>query len=438
TLSALFGTLAVLFTWLLCHRLFDRRTALLAASILAVFHFHVHMSRLALNNVADSFFLMAMLFFLDRGFSERRRLDCLLAGMCIGISQYFYTSARLIPLVAMMVALSFAATLLLGREPTATSRIPMLGRWAGFLCWMVTGAALAYLPLLAYYVDHPETFSSRIKMVSIFASGWLEERQRNTGQSAVVLVARNLWHTALVPFHVYPTGTYRGDPPFVGLPMAIPLGLGLALLTARAWQRRCVGLAVAYWGATFAIALTIAPDTNRFTIVAPIFAVACGLTLDALARIATELLGLGRRLVHAGLAVALVLLIGWSVTYYFQEHEQLALYGDRNTLVANDLARHLENLPPGTTVYFSGPPRMWYDGFPNLAFIARETRGITVERPWDERSLVPKLDGPTVFVFLPERVGELDRVRSWFPNGETRELSFDNGEPLFTVYRVDP
>ncbi len=50
------------------------------------------------------------------------------------------------------------------------------------------------------------------------------------------------------------------------------------------------------------------------------------------------------------------------------------------------------------TVYFAGPPRMWYAEFPNLAFITRKTRGITVERPF----------------------------------------SFHNGQPMFTVFRVNP
>jgi hypothetical protein len=116
----------------------------------------------------------------------------------------------------------------------------------------------------------------------------------------------------------------------------------------------------------------------------------------------------------------------------------LLLYGDANTLLANELARHLEDKEPGTLVYFAGPPRMWYHGFPNLAFIARDVRGITVEQPWDAASPVPRSDGPTVFVFLPERLSEADQIRSWFPDGTMRHFYFDTGELLFTVYEVAP
>ena len=146
--------------------------------------------------------------------------------------------------------------------------------------------------------------------------------------------------------------------------MAIPIGLGLALITARSWRRPCFGLAVAYWGATLAIGLTVSPDTNRFVIAAPIYAIACGLALDAVARIAIELLRLDRHLVHGALAVAVALLVGWNVNFYFRDHQQLLLYGDANTLLANELARHLEDKEPGTLVYFAGPHECGTTAFP--------------------------------------------------------------------------
>lgn len=434
-LSALLGTLAVLFTWLLARRLFNRRTAFVAAAILAVFHFHLYFSRLSLNNVADTFFLVMTLYLLNRGFSERRRLDCLLAGMSIGISQYFYMGARLIPIVAAVVVLSYGTVILLRRSHGGFADLP---RWTRLVGWMLGGAVLSYLPLLAHYITHPETFAARIQVVSIFASGWLAQEQQTTGQSATVLIARNVWRAALVPFHLAPVGMYRGERPFVGLPMAIPIGLGLALITVRAWQHRFFALAVSYWGATLSIGLTVSPDTNRFVIAAPIYAIACGLALDALARIAADLLRLHRWFVQGALAVTVALLVGWNLRYFFGEHEQLALYSDPNTLLASELARHLETVEPGTLVYFAGPPRMWYDGFPNLAFIARDARGISVEQPWDASMPAPRIEGPTVFVFVPERLSEADQVRRWFPEGTTRHFRFDSGNLLFSVYEVDP
>jgi len=209
-LSALLGTLAVLFTWLLTRRLFGQRTAVLAASILAIFHFHLQFSRTALNNVADSLFLIVTLFFLDRGFGERRRLDCLLAGMSVGISQYFYTSARLIPLVAAVVALHFGMTILIRRSHTGSPQLNDLRSWTWLVGWMLAGAGLAYLPLLASYVNQPDNFAPRIQALSIFASGWLAQEQQTTGLSAIELIARNWWRAALVPFHLDPVGTYRG------------------------------------------------------------------------------------------------------------------------------------------------------------------------------------------------------------------------------------
>ena len=65
--SALIGTLAVMFTYVLAHRLFGRMVALLAATFLAVYHYHVFFSRVASVQIADTLFVVVALYFLDRG-----------------------------------------------------------------------------------------------------------------------------------------------------------------------------------------------------------------------------------------------------------------------------------------------------------------------------------------------------------------------------------
>ena len=62
-------------------------------------------------------------------------------------------------------------------------------------------------------------------------------------------------------------------------------------------------------------------------------------------------------------------------------------------------------------------------------------RGQDVVEPLSEPPVWP-LTGPTLFVFLPERLGELPLVEQSFPDGRYEEFHSPLGELLFAVYAV--
>lgn len=94
--SVVFGTLTIPALYLLATTLFDRRTALLAALILAIFPPHIFSSRVGMNNIADPFFGVMALAFLARGFKYNRLSDYALAGIMLGLTHYFYEGGRLL------------------------------------------------------------------------------------------------------------------------------------------------------------------------------------------------------------------------------------------------------------------------------------------------------------------------------------------------------
>ncbi len=435
--SALLGTLGVLFTFLLARRWFGPSIGVAAATLLAVFHFHVHFSRLASVQIADPLFLVATLFFLDRGLRDQRRFDSLLAGMAIGLSQYFYLSARIIPFIALAYALVLLVSMSRARSMAPDGGRELLGQLR-LVGWTVIGAVLVFLPLAGYYVAHPEEFQGRFNQVSMFASGWLAEQEALTGSGAPALILQQVQRAVLLPFHTPPGGWYRGEPPFIGLPMAAVTAIGLAVITAGWFRPAYFGLAVAYWTVVLGLGLTDDPtQTQRLVIVAPIVAMLAAIALGVLIRIGVHVLGVRAALAQGLAGVVLIGLSAWNLHYYFHAPTQLRLYGDPNTMVATELAYQLRSLGEGFTVYFHAPPRMWYYGFQTLPFIARHATGIDVEQPLDSQTKAPSLKGPTLFVFVPERVGELEHVRAWFPNGRYREFTV-GGTPSFTTYEVRP
>jgi LPXTG-motif cell wall-anchored protein len=98
--SALFGTINVLAIYWLAKALFDRKTALLAALFLATFPPHLHFSRLGIIQTGDMLAGSLTLAFTARGMRSGRRVDWVIAGICLGMTQYFYEGGRfLFPLI---------------------------------------------------------------------------------------------------------------------------------------------------------------------------------------------------------------------------------------------------------------------------------------------------------------------------------------------------
>ncbi len=99
--SVVFGLLTIAAVYLLALQIFpankeDRWIPLYAALFLAVFPAHIHFSRIGINNIADPLFGTLALAFLLRGIRRNDEARSLaLAGICLGLTQYFYEGGRL-------------------------------------------------------------------------------------------------------------------------------------------------------------------------------------------------------------------------------------------------------------------------------------------------------------------------------------------------------
>src|SRR5438874_235174 len=102
SIGLLLGAATVLPLYGLIRGTWGRYAAIAGTAILAFSASNIHYSRLALNNITTEFFWAACFFFLIRSLRLRRPLDCALAGLSVGLSEYFYYGTRLLPFVVLL------------------------------------------------------------------------------------------------------------------------------------------------------------------------------------------------------------------------------------------------------------------------------------------------------------------------------------------------
>jgi 4-amino-4-deoxy-L-arabinose transferase-like glycosyltransferase len=421
--SALGGALTVVATYWLGRITLGKWVGALAAIFLAASHYHIHMSRIGLNNIWDGFFAATAVAGLWLGWRSGRRLGFIVAGVALGLGQYFYVSIRLMPLLFLI----WAVAALIVQPRQFRERLPGL-ILSAFI------AAVIFLPLGLFYAGHPDQFAARMRFVSVLGE-WMDTEMARTGVSeARILLDQTV--SAAAGIVIEPLRHWY-EP---GVPLL--LGVGAALfIVGILWALLDINLM--FFLLLLPIAATImgvalsqsAPAAQRFVLGVPFIAIFVALPLGLLSTwLRTQ--WPERKWVTA---VPALLLTGWLVfsnlNFYFTTAYNSFILGGTNTVVATELAQELQRQPPGD-VYFFGFPRMGYRSHSTVPYLAPQMNGMDVVEPlagpWKTY-----LTRPTWFVFLPERLNELDFVREVYPQGSYREFPDPQGGLLFALFAVE-
>lgn len=430
-LSAVVGALTVGTTYVVGSRLWERKVGVIAAVILTGSHLHLHYSRLGMSNVWDPLWVLLALGLMIAAARRGTRKWWLAAGLAIGLSAYFYTASHLLPL---MLAAVLSYFLLMDRE-----RLWLQGRHlvaAGAL------ALVAALPILIYYNGHPDIFMERADVLGIFRSGWLTQEAAG-GRSVPALLSDQFWQAALA-FHysLDTSSSYNPGIPLLRFWPAVFLMLGIGVAVSRLRRLResvlllWLGVTMVFGGAL----LINPPASHRLLIAAPAVALLSALGLMWTWR---QLLATVPALRKYSLAlvatVAVLIMVGDAVFYFGSYRQQPHRFGDRNTEVAFEMGQYLESLEGEWTAYFHGPPAMYVD-FPTISFLASEFRPsqnlYNVFEP-EEPLPTPQQPGDNlIFIYLPERSGEMAQTAEIYPGGRQRAFAGVFANPLFYTYEV--
>ncbi|MFO7663388.1 MAG: glycosyltransferase family 39 protein [Chloroflexota bacterium] len=420
--SALAGALTVVALYWLGRAMFDRATALLAALYLAASHYHIHMSRIALNNVWDALFGTLAIFGLWYGWRSGRRWAFVLCGLALGLGQYFYVTIRTLPILFLIWA-----AIALWRQ-----RAQFRQRFHGLVLAAFV-ALIVYLPLGLYFLDNPDEFQAPLNRVTIFGE-WLEREmargERTTGEIIFDQAVSGVLGFTHEPLRLlYNPGSALL---LTGAGILFLLGVLWALLN---FDLRYLLLLLPLTAAVAANAISQdSPASQRYILAMPLVALFIAIPLaQAVAWLRVQYPRAQAAIVAAALTLmALVALV--DVNYYFNRVYDTYVLGGLNTQVATEVAYFLRDEEPAEQdVYFFGFPRMGYFSLSTIPFLAPDKNGIDIIDPL---TLPPDflISGPTLFIFLPERLNELELVRQRYPGGGYEEFYSDQGEFLFAVY----
>ncbi len=422
--SAVAGALTVVALYALGRAMFDRTTAVLAALYLAVSHYHIHMSRIALNNVWDGLFGTAAILGLWYGWRSGRRIGFIVCGLALGLGQYFYVSIRPLPILFLIwAAAAFWRQRALFRERFAGLAL------AGFI------ALIVFLPLGLYFVAHPDEFQAPMNRVTIFGP-WLEgalaSGEKTTGEIILDQAIKGALGFTHEPLKLlYNPGSALL---LTGAGLLFLLGILWALLN---FDLRYLLLFLPLLAVIASNAISQdSPASQRYVLAMPLVALFVALPLgQAVAWLQAQYPRARTAAIIVAFAV-MALIAAVDLNYYFNRVYDTYVLGGINTEVATEIAYYLRDKEPaGQEVYFFGFPRMGYFSLSTIPFLAPDKVGLDVIEPLTGPADFP-LRGPTLFIFLPERLSELEFVRQRYPGGAYQEVIGADGALLYAVYET--
>lgn len=410
TLSALIGALAIPALYVFARPLYGRTAAILSAVLLTFYHVHIHYSRIGLNNIVDPLMILVTLAAFFHGYRRRSLVGFGLSGVLMALAQYFYYGTRLI-LVIMFVLLVFLAI----------KERRQLQRFLGHMALLAIGFLITIGPLMRYYIANPVVYYSRMIEHGLIERGNIPDLQEN-GQSLAVALLQHAYRT--LGLFV----TYNEHGPFYdsGLPllshgMELLFIIGIVLIALK-W-RDMENFALLLWVVGTAIfggfLLWDPPLGQRYLIATPALCLLMALALMQINSLLSQIMGLSQRLQTGFMALIVGVFSFWNLYFYFDVYTPLNKYALNPT--ATEIGYYLQEQAGKSYAYMFTPPALYLD-YATIKFIARNPPGISVLDPITSVATLQELpvELRPVFIFVPERLNELNVVKLRYPEGNLR------------------
>lgn len=421
--SAVVGALTTIALYVLGRGLFNHKTGLVAAFLLATFPPHVHFSRLGLLHVGDALVGTLMLAFLVMGLKHNRRIFWALAGISLGLTQYFFEAGRLFYppfVVGCIVALAVVV------------RGHLRAHWHGLVVTVIC-ALLVAAPV--YYTIFAQNLprASRMDVSGMSTDYWRDiAKDGLTGEEIQQILFR-----VAFPFRAYVHQPdmamfYGGDQPLVLMYLVPFLLLGVFYIV---WRWRSPAIVVVLWIVAAALGNSLLRDSAvsaRFVVVLPALALALAVGVCYALPLVWE---------HANRAalvlptVALVAALGTAqVSYYFNVHIPLQTRQLRESTGYDgmDAVLRAAHLPANTQVYIVSNPQIDFNvarTFDTFFVTRDEEMPLMTMLPSDfTREFIAALphDRNYAFFIAPDDTGSLNLLNEYFQLDPPQDSPFED------------
>jgi 4-amino-4-deoxy-L-arabinose transferase-like glycosyltransferase len=337
--DVIFGTLGVLAVFILADTLFNRKTALVAALILATFPPHLQFSRIILGQIVDGTFGAFAIAFLARGFKYNQRADWVLAGITLGLTQYFSEAGRLFfpPLIALWLIYM------------AIVNFKTMRRFINGIGVFLMAALLAAMPTYYALFAQNSGFTKRLNISGVGIDYWIQ-LWKDSGFTAVL----DRFESPFLAFVHYPDiGLFYGGYHAMVLEYAVPfflIGIFIAI-----WYWRKPQVIIGVWiMATGSVNLFMRDTTSYPRYVVGFPAVALAITLGICYVIPMLLATWERRSQQIMLGTLVLAICVANTLFYFDVHLPDLRYQIRNSKDIPDSADatlRSVNFPARTDTY---------------------------------------------------------------------------------------
>ncbi len=336
--AAIVGALTVAALYGLARTWFDRRTALLAALLLATLPPHIHLTRLGMINPPDALAGTLALWFLGRAWKHNWPVDWSLAGVCLGATAYFHEGGRLLfPLLTVVWLL-----------------LHLFGwrRRGHGLMSMTVSALLIALPVYLTLWARSGTLAPRLDDMGVTGEFWTRLLLSRPDDGLWSLYFRQMLGPALLHYIHLPdsSGLYYGGDTALVLPWMLPaFFIGLAWLAWRLDTPAAPLLIIWMIGTAVGNSLLGVVGESRYTVRFLVAFPALSLVTALGLRYGIGVYvgrWLGRAILPIGAALALS-----QVVYYFGIHLPQFNLQLRRELDYEDVMYRALDLPTGTQSY---------------------------------------------------------------------------------------
>lgn len=420
--SALAGALTVGAVYLCGKSMFGQRAGLFAALILAALHFHIHFSRLGLNNIWDGLWFPVTVGALRLGWKTQARWAYLLGGLSLGFAQYFYVTSKAL----LGVVLAGALLAFVFRRARFRQALPDL-------CAASLVALAVVLPLAWYYLQDPRALWAPFARVSVLnefsASGaafW------NFLSQQVTMSLGAYTHTPFTNLSFW----YGPDTALLRSLAATFFFVGLVFLLFQDRDSRLTLLTL--WLVAVAMGNALSshiPMAQRYIAAAPACALVAGYGLHKLGETLEGLWLRAQKVIAGALYVILVCILVSDLWFYFVEYtvSSRLIEANSNGMLAHQFGLYLKEQSEDTQVVFFGAPRLCFDS-PAVLYFAPQVQGMNAPEDWKTFDRNQLNATKVIFVFLPEYQDRIAAVQHEYPGGELRIESTWNGTILYWVY----